>query len=87
MFERLLLKLNAVFEPLVAELEKIIDESGTDFSRYTPRQKATVAAGLSIAKAIKTVLDTPILTEDGKLTEGSKGILAPMQKVIDQYAQ
>lgn len=86
MFERLLLKLNAVFEPFVIGLEKIIDESGTDFSNYTQRQKATVAAGLSIAFCIKAVLDTPILSEDGTLTEESGRILAPTQKVIDQYA-
>ena len=86
MFERLLLKLNAIFEPLVIGLEQIITENGTDFSRYTPQQKATVAAGLSIAGAIKAVLDTPILSEDGNLTEESGQILVNTQKVIDQYA-
>ena len=86
MFERLILKLNAIFEPLVISLERTIAESGTDFSRYTPQQKATVAAGLSIAGAIKAVLDTPILSEDGKLTEESGQIFAPTQKVIDRYA-
>lgn len=86
MFERLLLKLNAIFEPLVIGLEQIITENGTDFSHYTPQQKATVAAGLSIAGAIKAVLDTPILSEDGNLTEESGQIFANTQKVIDQYA-
>ncbi|MFT8871617.1 MAG: hypothetical protein ABF868_04920 [Sporolactobacillus sp.] len=72
MFERLIIKLNAIFEPLVYSLEQIIVSSGTDYSIYTLKQKNTVASAMSIAGAIKAVLDTPILTEDGKLTNRSK---------------
>lgn len=85
MFQRLLLKLNSVFEPFVAMLERTIEEAGTDFSQYTPQQKAVVASCLSIVSAIKAVLDTPILTEDGKLTKESDQIAAPTQKVIERY--
>lgn len=85
LFERLLLKLNAVFEPLVFDLERIIAESGTDYSTYTTQQKEKIAAGLSIAGAIKAVLDTPILSEDGNLTEESGQIIEPTQEVIDHY--
>ena len=38
---------------------------------YTSEQKAVVAACMSTAGAIKAVLDTPILTEDGTLTPES----------------
>lgn len=86
MFERLLLKLNAVFEPLINSLEEIIATQGTDFSHYTTHQKATVAAGLSVASAIKAVLDTPLLTEDGNLTKESGDIYLPVQRVIEQNA-
>ena len=41
---------------------------------------------MGVQKAIKAVLDTPILSEDGKLTEESGQIFAPTQKVIDRYA-
>ena len=85
MFQRLLLKLNSVFEPFVAMLERTIEEAGTDFSQYTPQQKAIVASCLSIAKAIKAVLDTPILTEDGSLTEESGLIVLPTQALIKKY--
>ena len=85
MFQRLLLKLNSVFEPFVVMLEQTIEDAGTDFSQYTAQQKAIVASCLSIVKAMKAVLDTPILTEDGKLTEESNLIAAPTQKVIERY--
>ena len=85
MFERLLIKLNTIFEPLIYSLDQIISENGTDYSIFTPDQKATVGACLSIAGAVKAVLDTPILTEDGQLTEESAAIMSPTQKVIDAH--
>ncbi len=86
MFERLLFKLDAIFEPLLVSMDKIISNSGTDFSKYSPEQKATIAQCLAIAGAIKAVLDTPILTEDGNLTEESEQIANATQKVIEDYA-
>lgn len=83
MFHRLIIKLNAVFEPLVYSLEKIVASSGTDYSTYTPEQKAIVASSLSVAGAIKAVLDTPILTEDGSLTPESEAICESVTKVLE----
>lgn len=87
MFERLLIKLDAIFEPLTESLAHVIQISGTDFSKYTKEEKEVVAANLSLAKAIKAVLDTPILTEEGNLTSESKALIAPVQNVISTYAQ
>lgn len=86
MFERLLIKLDAIFEPLTESLAQIIQTSGTDFYQYSKEEKSVVAANLSLAKAIKAVLDTPILTEDGNLTKESKTIVGPVQNVIEAYA-
>lgn len=41
---------------------------------------------LAIAGAMKAVMDTPILTDDGKLTPESKKVVMPTQKIIEQYA-
>lgn len=86
MFERLLIKLDAIFQPLTESLAQIIQTSGTDFSQYSGDEKAVVAASLSLVKAIKAVLDIPILTEDGNLTEESEAIIKPIQNVIDAHA-
>lgn len=85
MFERLLMKLDTVFEPLIYSLEQTILESGTDYSQYTQKQKGIVAECLSLAGAMKAVLDTPLLTEDGQLTEESLEILRSTENVVNTY--
>lgn len=83
MFERLLLKLNAIFEPLIYALENIVRTSGTDYSRYSRKDRAVVAASMSVAGAIKKILDTPLLTEDGKLTDASEKVVPNIQNLIE----
>lgn len=87
MFERLLIKLDAIFQPLTDSLAQIIQTSGTDFSKYSKDEKAVVAETLSLAKAIKAVLNTPLLTEEGNLTDESQKIVDPVQKIINSYAE
>ena len=82
MYERLLIKLDAIFTPLQYELNEIIRDNGVDYFLYTDEQKNTVAAGLSTVAAIKAVLDTPILTEDGELTSESETIPDVVNNVL-----
>ena len=84
MFDRLLLRLGALFDPLVYDLEHIIATSGTDYNLYTLPQKQTVAAALSLAGAIKAVLDTPILTEDGQITPESEQVSDKATALIEK---
>ena len=74
LFFRLLVKLDSLFIPLVWQMEQTVATNGTDFSTFTNEEKHTVAAAVSTAGAIKAVLDTPILTEDGTLTEESEKV-------------
>jgi hypothetical protein len=82
MFERLLICLDALFFPKVFSMETIIAEKGDDWKKFDKDDKDTVAAAFSLAKAIQTVLDTPILTEDGKLTEESAQVPQEVKPVI-----
>ena len=82
MLTRLLLKLDAIFAPLVYNMEKIIETSGSDYTKYTPDQKKTIAGAMALAGAIKAVLDTPLLTEDGSLTPESETIESSIQSVF-----
>lgn len=82
MFCHLLTKLDALFLPLLIELGKTINKKGTDYSKFTDDQKHTVAACASVAVTIKSVIDTAILTSDGKLTDESKSIAESTQKYI-----
>lgn len=84
MFEGLLIRLNGLFMPLVLSLGNIINTSGTDYAKYSMEEKKTVAAAMSLAGAIKAILDTPILTEEGKLTEESEKLAVQMKKQVSQ---
>lgn len=72
MFYNYLIRMDTIFSPLIFELEQIIETSGTDYSSFDETQKKTVAAACSWASAIKALLDTPILSEEGNLTEESE---------------
>ena len=60
-------------------IEKIVyrydDGSGfADFGKFNDNEKKTLAAACALAKSIKSILDTPILTESGELTPESAEI-------------
>ena len=82
MFERLLIKLDTMFTPLIVSMNSIIEEHGNDYSLYPTDAKHVIAETLSVAGAIKAVLDTPILTEEGELTEESEQITEKIQNVL-----
>lgn len=79
-FRMLLKKLDIRAAKLVSELNDSIKEHGADYTKFNLEQKKSLAACVSTIKAIKTVLDTPILTKDGKLTLESSKIVELMNK-------
>lgn len=72
MFERFLIRLNSLFEPLVYEMKQIISERGTDYRIFSSEEKAVIAEAMTLAGTIKSVLDTPILDKEGNLTRESE---------------
>ena len=76
MFNRFLLSLNSIFEPLVYEMSQIIERNGTDFRLYSSEDKTVIAESMAMAGAIKSILDTPILDVDGNLTPESGKIIS-----------
>ena len=87
MFTRLLLRLGSYFDPLICQLQQIIETSGTDYSTFSPEQKKTVAAAMATAGAIKAVLDTPILNEDGELTKESGQIPGSITAFLESHEE
>ncbi|MBQ9434045.1 MAG: hypothetical protein IJU26_07505 [Synergistaceae bacterium] len=71
MFERLLIRLDSHLHTANTSLRSAISTYGTDYRYFSQEAKKTTAATASLAKAVKTILDTPILTDDGKLTSES----------------
>lgn len=71
MFYNLLARLDSYFLPLIFKMEDIFDTEGDDYRKYSNESKKAIASVASIALSIKSVLDTPLLTDDGLLTEES----------------
>lgn len=72
MFYNLLAKLDALFLPAIFKMEDILRNEGLDYRYYRPESKKAIASCASIAQTIKAVLDTPILYDDGTLTDESE---------------
>lgn len=81
MFRELLSKLERYFDMAINQMQEAIDEHGSDFRSFSQQQKESVAASASLAKAIKSVLDTPILSKEGNLTSQSQRLLKEMDSV------
>ncbi len=84
MFNRFLIRLQTIFDPMVYKMSEIIDARGTDFRLFSDEEKKVVASAMSLAGAIKAVLDTPILDEAGNLTKESGMVIENTQKKIEE---
>jgi len=87
MFHRLLIRLDTFFIHLNHDLVQIIKKHGRNYRKYSTEQKQTVAQICSIAGAIKAVLDTPILTENGSLTLQSETVATEIQSKLPVLVQ
>lgn len=84
MYNRFLIRLQTVFDPLVYDMTQIIKEKGTDFRTFSDDERKCIASAMSLAGAIKAVLDTPILDKAGNLTEASEFMIENTQKKIEE---
>lgn len=71
MFYNLLARLDTYFLPLIYKMEDIVKTEGYDYQTYQSKSKEVIASCASVAVSVKSVLDTPLLTDDGVLTEES----------------
>ena len=71
MFYNLLAHMDSYFLPQIWKMQDIVATEGTDYRAYKPESKKCIAAAASTACTIKAILDTPILTQEGELTEAS----------------
>ena len=84
MFYNLLARLDAYFVPLIYKMEDILKNEGDDYKAYSAESKKTIASCASIAVSIKGVLDTPMLTDDGLLTDESAAIVDKTQGKLEE---
>lgn len=68
-------------KPFISQMENIISEKGEDYRAYSASQQDTVIKTRCIAGVVKAILDTPILTEDGNLTDESYKLLTDISSI------
>ncbi len=84
MFYSLLARLDAIFLPLIHGMQTVIATEGTDYSKYSVQSKKLIASAASVAVSVKAVLDTPLLSESGELTESSETVSSQTTDRIKQ---
>ena len=82
MFYNLLVRLDSLFTPLVIQTASAILEHKGNYQCFSGSQKHTVAATFALAGTIKAVLDTPILSKNGELTEESERLIPQVKEQI-----
>ena len=80
MFYNLLARLDAYLTPLTFAMEDIIKSEGIDYSQFSEQSKKTIASAAATVTSVKAVLDTPILTDSGALTEESESLLQQIDR-------
>ena len=83
MFYNLLARLDTYFLPLIYEMEKIVEPEGDDYRNYSAESKKVIASCASVAISVKSVLDTPLLTDDGLLTDESEGTASNIEGFLN----
>lgn len=78
MFYTFLARVDARLIPLVFRLEDVLKTEGVDYSKYSPEAKSVVLQAATMAGTVKALIDTPILTEEGALTDQSRELVESM---------
>ena len=86
MFINLLDRLDALFLPLIREMEAVVEDSGDDYGSYSQEEQSIVAMAMSLAGAIQSVLDTPIITTKGGVTAESLSVGQNIQNYLNTAA-
>lgn len=85
MFYTFLARLDARFVPLIFQLEDVLKDEGDDYSEYSQGARSVVLRAATVAGTVKSLLDTPILTEYGALTEESRALVESLGvKLIEE---
>ena len=82
MFYNLLARLDTYFLPLIYQMEDIIKNEGYDYRLYKTESKKVIGSCASVAVTVKSVLDTPLLTDDGLLTDESENTAAGVAEFL-----
>lgn len=64
-------------------MEDIVSREGNDYSKCSKESKNVIASCVSVALSVKSVLDTPLLTDDDLLTNESKDTVSNIENFLN----
>lgn len=67
----ILTKLNFLFYQGIEHTNEVLEKNGMDKNHYSAEERKGLASCINLAKAVKDVLDAPIIDEKGELTQRS----------------
>lgn len=82
MFLGLLENIHIKFQNFIDQIKDVMIDTGTDYGDYSQAEKNILAMTWSLAVATKAILDTPILNEDGSVTNKSLDVYHEMNQKI-----
>lgn len=83
LFTRTLIKLESILNTQLAKFEYIIATEGVDYSRFSESSKDLVAMLLATVQAVKALLYTPLLNENGALTDESEKVVDTVSGLLE----
>lgn len=83
----LLMNLNVLFMKSLKHTEEIVIKNGCDKTKYTLNERESIRICFNFAKAIKDILDVPLLDKDGEITQKSLEILQIGENFYNQMKE
>ncbi|WP_064093132.1 hypothetical protein [Rossellomorea aquimaris] len=78
----LLEEINKVFTSGIETMRNIISKTGTDWQKFNKEEKEAIHKVFLTAQLIKGIIDTPLLDEDGAITQKSAEVLESGQQAL-----
>ena len=66
-----LTQLNLLFVKCLSNTQDIIEKNGANKNNYSLRERESLAVCINLAKAVKLMIDTPLLDKSGRITNQS----------------
>lgn len=85
LFTDLLNNLKHIMQTRLTPILEIMANNNYKYANFSEEEKEFLMCCCSIIKTIKTILDTPILTEDGNLSKESKSVAMDVRKQIESF--
>ena len=83
-FQEVTTQLSERTTPILDDFESVIKNNGTDYAKYTKNDKQKVHLALMFIQALKIMLETPILTKEGALTQEYPKALEHGKKMLTE---